>query len=120
MPKFKHNCKGCKFLGTFHIIDEEDKDFYICGAEEEDETRTFLIKNSDLEYDYESAPLFCCAELTDLDKIALFGGLELAPGEEKALFRVLVNMFKYHLNVEDYKKYSLSGNLGRGNIVFKD
>jgi hypothetical protein len=78
------------------------------------------MRNSDEPSDYASAPLFCCAELTELDKIALINGLELTEKEHKKLLEVFCSMWKNTLSMKDHKRYGLSEDLGNGNVAFND
>jgi hypothetical protein len=47
-------------------------------------------------------------------------GLELTATEEKRLFEILCQMFRYKLTMEDYKKHNSALVLGKGNIMFKE
>ncbi len=91
-PKFKHDCKHCVFLGH-----AKNRDWYSCQA---NIGRSIIARFSDDGPDYNSTPLFCCAELTPIEKMALSLGLELSKKEKKKLFKILLRQEKNKLGIE--------------------
>ena len=116
-PKFTHDCDKCKFLGSGKY-QGADADFYTCPTFEG--RRTFIARYGDEGPEYSSCPLFCCVELTALDKVALYNGLELNEAEEKALLCCLAAMYKNKFTVNDYENMSAGVNFGGGNVMFEN
>lgn len=116
-PKYKHDCSACRYLGTgkVQILGDGEFDFYVCGP---DDDRSFIARYGDDGPDYSSCPLFGCAELTSLDKVALANGLELTPLEEGKLLKVFARLWKDKLTMGNYMDMTCTIELGKGNIVF--
>jgi hypothetical protein len=115
MPKYKHDCTECKFLGTgkkYGLV-FSDIDFYICGG---NGLRTLIARYGDNGDEYTSSPLFICTTLTSLDQVALFNGLELTREEEVRLLKVLLRMYATGRSWEDIAKSATDIKLGKGNI----
>src|SRR5664279_4449235 len=84
-PLYRHDgCSCCKYLGTSV---NKGLDYYICDGENRISggtlSRTFIARCGSSPADYASHPLFCGVELTNIDKIALYHGLDLTETEEK-------------------------------------
>jgi hypothetical protein len=118
-PRFTHDCDRCKFHGSGYYMDQP-ADFYTC--ETFGGLRSFIARYGNDGPEYSSGPLFCCAELTNLDKIALFNHLELTKAEEKKLQELCIKLVKDNIfsSVKACKKYSCCIDLGIGNIMFKE
>lgn len=119
MPKYQHDCDACKYLGTgiCKVLGDGELDFYICNTSL---GRSIIARYGSDGPEYISGALFCCVELTVLDKVALFAGLELEPDEKTRLLAVLSRMWKSTLSLEDYRNLNIYGvkDFGTGNIVF--
>ena len=119
MPKYQYDCDACKYLGTgtCKLFGDGELDFYICKGSL---GRSVIARFGSDGPEYISGPLFCCAELTPLDKMALFAGLELEPDEKDRLLSVLSRMWKSTLSLDDYRKLNIYGvkDFGCGNVVF--
>lgn len=123
-PLYKHDCSGCRYLGTGVIkcFGDEPRDFYVCGEQCPSQCRTILVRWSSNPSDYTSGELFECIRLTTIDRVALFNGLELTPVEEKRLLRLLASMWKdANASITAYGNFSSAEvQFGKGNIVFGD
>lgn len=128
MPKYQHDCEKCHYLGTGKcpVLGEDEFDFYICTGPT---GRSMIARYGSEGPEYTSGVLFGCEELTDLDKVALFAGLELLPEEERRLLGVLARMWRAKLTIEDYRELNIYTNsiygttvygedFGPGNVVF--
>ena len=119
MTKYQHDCEKCHYLGTGKCpaLGEDEFDFYICTGPT---GRSMIARYGSEGPEYTSGVLFGCEELTDLDKVALFAGLELLPEEEKRLLGVLARMWRQtidYLGVNTYGNHYL--NFGYGNVVWR-
>lgn len=120
-PKYQHNCSDCTFIGTDNVGKGETVyDFYTCQADGSRLPRSLIARYGNEPHEYTSGPLFCCGELTELDKLALYRGLELTKLEEKKLLSVLANMYQSGLSVKDYQKLGGELSFGKGNVMFED
>ena len=54
IPLYEHDCKDCKFLGTY-----DDKDLYFCPKG----LTTIIARNSSLDHDYQSGLAFADSDL---------------------------------------------------------
>lgn len=103
MPKFEHDCDRCTFLATGTYRGKKC-DFYICN-DSDTLGRTFIARYGSVPSQYSSGSLFICAELTDLDKFALFYGLTLTDKEKVRLYKLLLHQvyesmsFMFHRDV---------------------
>lgn len=95
-------------------------DFYTCEADGKEMPRSIIARHGNRPEEYQSVPLFGCAELTDLDKLALFRGLELTTIEEARLLSVLARMYRDKLNRGEYLELGGSLMFGRGNVMFDE
>lgn len=125
-PLFKHDCVGCRYLGTGIIkaLSQLPLDFYICSAISgliEPLCRTLIARYGDEGSQYTSGGLFECVQLTRLDKVALFCGLELTAVEEKSLLRILAMLWREsNETILAYQEFSSSElQFGKGNVVFR-
>jgi hypothetical protein len=126
-PIYQHDCDACRFLGSgpCRALDQRRAkvkhiyDFYVC---EDAPQRSFLARYGNRPEEYMSNRLFCCAELTVLDKIALYNGLELTPTEEKHLLRTFASMWRQGFNMNDAEQLVTSSDctFGTGNVVFEN
>ena len=120
-PKYRHNCSDCEFLGTDTVGSGSTVyDFYTCHADGSRLPRSLIARFGNKPDEYISGPLFCCAELTELDRLALYRGLELTELEEKKLLEVLAAMYRNGLSMKDYQKNGGNVAFGKGNIMFRD
>jgi len=71
MPKFKHDCKGCSFVGT----DSQGKDWYLHGTN--DQCRTIVRRLSNHPEDYQSVTIGETVKITNLEVTALRMGFQL-------------------------------------------
>lgn len=114
-PKYQHpHCDTCTFHGTI-TLDGQKFDIYLCSG---GWRRSILARFGDSPEEYKSNPLFACEELTELDKLALFCDISPTDEENEALIRILVHMYKKTLTLSDFRKYSHSITLGKGNMFF--
>ena len=121
-PRYKHDCDRCVYLGSgeCNALGEGFFDFYTCTNP--DNVRSFIARYGNEGSEYASTRLFSCVELTRLDKIALYSGLELTAEEEKGLLRCLATMWKETQTRPDYRDTSIKGAdfFGKGNVCFED
>lgn len=126
MSKYAHSCSACRYLGT--SINRELArragsqpdylfDFYICEPGNCAQ-RSFIARFGDADHEYTSGPLFCCAELTVLDKIALVNGLPLLPDEEQRLHRLALRLLKDSFTRVDLDRLAVKCSFGSGNLFF--
>ena len=115
-PKYKHNCERCKYLGT-EVYLETTHDFYICALNPE-ATRLVVARYGDSSHEYMVNRLFVSEVLTDMDRLALFRGLELTDIENQKLFRVLAQMYRRGFTVPVCERLIGPTAFGNGNIVF--
>ena len=126
-PTYQHDCDSCRFLGhgpctilaKMHGDPKQEFDFYVC---EGGRSRSFIARYGNRGSDYMSTGLLECVELTTLDKVALYNGLELTPDENTRLLRVFASMWKDKFNVRDAMALSTGTGcvFGSGNIVWED
>lgn len=115
-PTHQHDCDTCRYLGTKQRSDGPNLDYYVCEADPS--SRSLLERFGSEPHEYASAPLFGCAELTRLDRIALFNGLELNEHELERLLHVLSSMHREQaFTRQDYLDLDV-GSFGNGNVVF--
>jgi len=110
-PKFEHNCESCKFLGR-----HKKYDVYLCDSGHQD-MRTLLFRFGNKDSEYKSHPLFVCAGFTEMDKFALFNGLELNPREEKHAIKILRDSFINSMSIKKMEKHTSNIKLGTGNFI---
>lgn len=120
MEKYQHDCGTCCFLGhgPAPILSVgKTFDFYVCTS---GIGRSFIARFGNRPEEYMSGPLLGTAELSRLDLVALFNGLELTPEEDTRLLRRLADMYRSKLSVRDYEKFSTGSRcvFGTGNALF--
>jgi len=121
-PGYAHDCPHCRFLGRGRaaILDAKKTfDFYVC--EGSGDRRSFIARYGNREDQYMSGPLLGTAELSHLDLVALYNGLELLPEENERLLAKLADMYRRRLGgVREYQKLSAGGEVsfGSGNYLF--
>ena len=126
-PMYQHDCDACRFLGhgpcpilaKMRGDPEQTFDFYVCEAGRD---RSFIARYGNKGSEYMSNGLFECAELTTLDKVALYNGLELTPDENERLLRVFASMYRERFSHKDARDLITSSDctFGGGNIVWEN
>lgn len=127
LPMYQHDCNSCRFLGhgpcatlgKMHGQDKHPFDFYIC---EGGRVRSFIARYGNRPSDYMSGGLFECVELTTLDRVALYNGLELTPDEHERLLRVFASMYRERFGLKDARDLVTSSDcvFGAGNVVWEN
>lgn len=113
--KFTHDCDCCIFLGH-----AKGRDWYSCSNSQSILGRSIIARFGDDGPDYSSCPLFCCHELTQIEKMALSLGLELTEAEEKKLFKILLKKEKEKLYIQYYPDNEFIGKSDYFEIRLKD
>lgn len=126
-PSYQHDCNSCRFLGSgpcaalgkMHGKEKHVFDFYIC---EGGRVRSFIARYGNRPSEYMSGGLFECVELTTLDRVALYNGLELLPDEHERLLRVFAAMYRDHFGFQDARDLITSSEcvFGAGNVVWEN
>lgn len=120
MPKFKHDCGGCKFLGTTNIKYRGDRehDIYICGNEEQThDVRDIVLRYGNEDHEYTSYGIFEGTVLSWTDRIILMNGFELTKTEEQRLLKVLCSEYQNKLTQKDYRNFLIDFD-GPGNVFY--
>ena len=113
-PRFKHYCDSCTYFGYYN-----EYDVYMCSYKEGD-IRTLIFRYGDKYSEYKSNPLFVCACLTEMDKFALYHGIELNSREEQHVIKMLKDMFLQTISIKQMKEWYCLFNLGSGNFIWKE
>lgn len=97
VPKFKHDCTGCKFIGngSYH---NKIVDWYVCDGVI---GRTIIARYSDVGPDYSSTPIGGCVDITNLEMAALAQGLDLTPNEKDTLLKKLLTKRRQALSIKE-------------------
>lgn len=129
-PVYDHDCRKCRYLGTGRCPTLGEQvgrsgadsvfDFYACSGMKIRGARTFVARYGNRPEEYASGSLFGSAELTTLDLVALYNGLELTSSEEKKLLEVLVRHYKKVLDVPDLVRLASGCSFGSGNVMWKE
>lgn len=122
-PAYIHDCPRCRFLGRGRAAILDGKkifDFYVC--EGSGNYRSFIARYGSGAAQYVSGPLLGTAELSHLDLVALYNGLELLPEENERLLLKLADMYRRRFSVQDYLKFSAGDEVsfGSGNYLFSN
>jgi hypothetical protein len=125
-PHYQHDCSSCRYLGSGQVpvLGEQMRkkdhvfDFYVC---EGGRLRSFIARYGNEGSEHMSNALLGSAELSHLDLVALFNGLELTVEENERLLKRLTEMYRDKLSVRDYREMSTTPELhfGDGNVLFK-
>ena len=117
---YVHDCSTCRYLGSGNariLAEHTFFDFYVCESKDD---RSILARYGDRPDQYMSCPFLGCAELTRLDLVALYNGLELHPDENARLLQKLADSYRGKMGVRDYEQLAVSpeATFGRGNVLF--
>jgi len=128
-PRYQHDCDACRHLGSgqvptlgeMHGRRDHVFDFYVCESRSGD-YRSFIARYGNERSEYMSNALLGSSELSHLDLVALWNGLELTVEENERLLLRLASMYRDKFSVKDYREMSTTPELsfGSGNVLFSN